>query len=297
MVIFKRNDYISVLGDTKEFWICKSLQKFNADNEKQPNFKAVWLESSDGQSYELGSRPHLVPCASILMKIRMTSTGIKNIFKLNPKTKLKLEGMVSSGDEDDGGDDIEELPRKRKLKQRKSGIKVEPKSKKAKKIVVKLPKPKIDKSNPNWKLKPRIGIKIWDKDPLFESHEEVPFVSTASHSHLITRAILTNDMAALKKHLEDRKQIANCNKKRSLCVPLGPMHYCLLMKNMKVSSRASNFPIYFNSREREITGMQFQFPGISGKSILQMKSHKFFNVTFKSILPQNPNIPKLTECF
>ena len=101
--------------------------------------------------------------------------------------------------------------------------------------MVKLPKPKIDKSNPNWKLKPRIGIKIWDKDPLFESHEEVPFVSTASHSHLITRAILTNDMAALKKHLEDRKQIANCNKRRSLCVPLGPMHYCLLMKNMKVS--------------------------------------------------------------
>ena len=45
--------------------------------------------------------------------------------------------MISSGDEDDGGDDIEEeeLPpqRKRKLKQRKSGIKIEPKSKKAKK--------------------------------------------------------------------------------------------------------------------------------------------------------------------
>ena len=237
MVIFKRNDYISVLGDSKEFWICKSLQKFNSDKEKQQNFKAVWLESSDGQSYELGNQPHLVPCASILMKIRMTSTGIKNTFKLSPKTKLKLERMVSSGNEDDGEDDKVLPPqRKRKLKPRKSGIKVEPKSKKAKKIVVKLPKPKIDKSNPNWKLKPRIDIKIWDKDPLFESHEDVPFVSTASHSHLITRAILTNDMAALKKYLEDRKQIANCNKKRSLCVPLGPMHYCLLMKNMKVSS-------------------------------------------------------------
>ena len=47
-------------------------------------------------------------------------------------------------------------------------------------------------------------------------------------------------------------------------------------------TRSSNFPIYFNSREREITGMQFQFPGIPWKSVLLMKSHKFFNVILKN---------------
>ena len=35
-----------------------------------------------------------------------------------------------------------------------------------------------------------------------------------------------------------------------------------------ITSRASNFPINFHSREREISGIQVSFPGIPGKSIL-----------------------------
>ena len=82
-------------------------------------------------------------------------------------------------------------------------------------------KPKIDKSNPNWKLKSRPEIKVWMDDPLFQSNEDVPYVSSLSHSHLITRAVMMNDMKSLKKCIDDRKMISRINPRRSLAVPYG----------------------------------------------------------------------------
>ncbi len=46
-------------------------------------------------------------------------------------------------------------------------------------------KKKVDKSNPNWKLKERLDIAVLEKDPLFETKEEVPEISTTANSHLI----------------------------------------------------------------------------------------------------------------
>ena len=82
-------------------------------------------------------------------------------------------------------------------------------------------KPKIDRSNPNWKLKSRPDIKVWKDDPLFQTNEDVPFVSSLSHSHMITRAVMMNDMKLLKKCIDDRKVISRINPRRSLAVPLG----------------------------------------------------------------------------
>ena len=76
---------------------------------------------------------------------------------------------------------------------------------------------------------------------------------------------------------------------------------------MKRVRRASNFPIYFHSREREITGMPFQFPGIPGKSVLLNEKSNFLYViqidftNNKYSIIHHPNIPtnytKITELF
>ena len=50
---------------------------------------------------------------------------------------------------------------KKKGKEIKSKIKKEGKVKKVKEPAAK--KPKIDKSNPNWKLKPNLSIKVYEK--------------------------------------------------------------------------------------------------------------------------------------
>lgn len=40
---------------------------------------------------------------------------------------------------------------------------------------------------PNWKLKPNPDVPEWIVDPLFETNEEVPFVSSVVHSKLLIR--------------------------------------------------------------------------------------------------------------
>ena len=65
-------------------------------------------------------------------------------------------------------------------------------------------------------LNSRPNIKIWYKDPLFETKESMPYISSSVQSHLISRAVLTKDMNLLKKSINDRKQISNVNPRRSL---------------------------------------------------------------------------------
>ena len=79
-------------------------------------------------------------------------------------------------------------------------------------------------------MKSRPDIKVWKDDPLFQTNEDVPFVSSLSHSHLITRAVMMNDMKLLKKCIDDRKVISRINPRRSLAVPLGNFKYILSNK-------------------------------------------------------------------
>lgn len=111
-----------------------------------------------------------------------------------PKEKKKKRKKAKS-DEDDMTSPAEKkkktnagkaLPVAKKIKKPKGEEKPK-KDKKAK-------KPPVDKSDPNWRLKPKTGITVWEKDPLFETKftdASLPYVSSTAHSRLAIAAVLT----------------------------------------------------------------------------------------------------------
>ena len=123
-------------------------------------------------------------------------------FAIAPKTKLYLDQAVTT---------TYSKPSQQKRKNDESIS-----SRRAKKA-------KIDKSNPNWKLKIRPDVQVLEKDPLFEGNEEMPFISTLANSHLISRAVLNHDHAYLEKMLGDRKSICDVNKQRSVAIKTTPL--------------------------------------------------------------------------
>ncbi|CAB4067234.1 unnamed protein product [Lepeophtheirus salmonis] len=76
---------------------------------------------------------------------------------------------------------------------------------------VKRVKVKIDKTNPNWRLKPLDHVTVYDSDPFFESTSmDFPFISTTHHiSSLTIRRSLANDMVPMMYAImaEDRDAI------------------------------------------------------------------------------------------
>ena len=96
-VIFKRNDMIAVLGENKEFWLCKSLQNASFNRKKSPFFKALWLEKDGmGSTYTMQSEPNSVPFGSIISKIRLKKLSTNGIFELPSRTKMKLDRFVNN---------------------------------------------------------------------------------------------------------------------------------------------------------------------------------------------------------
>lgn len=97
--IFKRNDMIAVLGENKEFWLCKSLQNASFSRKKSPFFKALWLErDGTGSTYTIQSEPNSVPFDSIICKIRLKKLKLSTngIFELPSRTKMKLDRFVNN---------------------------------------------------------------------------------------------------------------------------------------------------------------------------------------------------------
>ena len=97
--IFKRNDMIAVLGENKEFWLCKSLQNASFIRKKSPFFKALWLErDGTGSTYTIQSEPNSVPFDSIICKIRLKKLKLSTngIFELPSRTKMKLDRFVNN---------------------------------------------------------------------------------------------------------------------------------------------------------------------------------------------------------
>ena len=81
---------------------------------------------------------------------------------------------------------------------------------------------------------PKPWLKVWEKDPLFESNTEtMPFISTTIQGHLATRAVLTNDMKLLKDCLEDVKNISCLEIERSLVNTTTATDYAMLTGNIK----------------------------------------------------------------
>ncbi|XP_013405621.1 tankyrase-like protein isoform X2 [Lingula anatina] len=120
----------------------------------------------------------------------------------------------------------------KKVKKEKKDTKNKDKKKKKEVKAAKV-KVKVDLTDPNRRLKPNPAIKVWEKDPLFETKENVPFVSSTAHSKLVIRAVLMNDMKLLQQLVDDRKQVHSVSCPRSLEVPWSAVHYAILKGNQK----------------------------------------------------------------
>ena len=241
---FKRNDILAVHGTNNQFWLCKSLQNINR-SLKNPHFKALWLEKGGNSLYSLQSSPHYVPRNSILRRVYLKKTPDQDFYQLPPKVKLRLQRELGVCDDEESDDDNNEdamdtdepkskskKSSSRKRKAPKAAKKEKNAKQKKKKIETKV-KPKVDKTNPNWRLKPRPSVVVMDKDPLFEDYEEMPFISTSVQSQLITRAIHLNDLKLLEKSLNDRKTICEVNPRRSLALSETPLDVAFAKGNVK----------------------------------------------------------------
>jgi hypothetical protein len=167
--------------------------------------------------------------SSVLKKVRLLKKNSK--LRTLPEKEVRKIRKLMEEDVDEGGDDDEEsevvngATKKRKRgrksddqggktkrakigtgKARKTGNSVVAGSIRTKKergrkkvAAVKAAKPKkvkvpVDKSDPNWRLKPNMKVTVWEKDPMFESKSvgtTLPFVSSTSQSRLVIAAVLT----------------------------------------------------------------------------------------------------------
>ena len=119
-------------------------------------------------------------------------------------------------------------PTKRARKDDSDKRKEKPKPTKAKKP----PKAKVDKSNPNWRLKANPRAPNWEVDPLFESDQPLPFVSSLSHSRLVIRAVLTGDQKLLQKCIDNKAEVFSRHAKRSLSNNMTALRYAIKSGNM-----------------------------------------------------------------
>ena len=155
--------------------------------------------------------------------------------------QLTLEGAKVTEEKNDKIGEKPKAGRKRKIepnKKRKKATgktkKVDSKAKKSKmsktsKAAVSV----VDKTNPNWRLKPNPAIPVWEKDPLFETKEKVPFVSSLAQSKLAIRAVLVSDMKLLEHVVKDHSKVHDPNIKRSLGNNMSALSYALKMENLE----------------------------------------------------------------
>jgi len=160
--------------------------------------------------------------SSVLKKVKILRNA--TLYRLPEKEELQLQKLLNDkdrknirSDDDEETRDMEPKEKKKKRKKVKSDDDVTPPAEKRKKTnagnavaVVKKSKkmkgeektkkekkpkkPPVDKSDPNWRLKPNAGITIWEKDPLFETKftdASLPYVSSTAHSRLAIAAVLT----------------------------------------------------------------------------------------------------------
>ena len=168
----------------------------------------MFSRDDDDSSYEMSKTLNSINHHSVLKKVKLLRNQSKYVLakgeELLIKKSMKNENnKISTSDEDEDEDEEEEeespIPKtketKRKRKKIDEGTKAEKKKKtnagkavaskpdkekkekgkkgketKAKKEkIVKVKKPPVDKSDPNWRLKPNPIVQVWEKDPLFET--------------------------------------------------------------------------------------------------------------------------------
>ena len=274
--LFRAGCYLAVLADEAEgFWLCCTKTDVYLEND---HFSVVWLEKIGGRNknlYEkmvIKDRMNLESVVSRVTMMREKGEDGKVIFRLPEKEsgriekileKVKNGSKINAYDSSDvksaiqiDDDDAPLLKKKRKMdecgnKKCKKNIAMKKAKPVKKPNSAKAKKPKVDKSDPNWRLKPNLNINVSVKDPLFESDDEVPFVSSIAHSKLAIRAVLLNDMKMLKTVVNDVKQVHNPNVARSLGNPMTATDYALKMQ----SSSAVRILTETKSKEKKRVGV------------------------------------------
>ena len=256
--LFRAGCFLAVLADEGDcFWLCCTKTDVYLENDQ---FSVVWLEKIGGGNrnlYEKMVYKDRINLESVLSKVtalREKGDDGKILFRLPEKESIRIKKIlekVKNGskihafyDTSDIQMDNEEnedeplIGRKRKVAEKENKNCFKNKAmKKIKKVIAqkkitKAKKPKIDKTDPNWRLKPNLKITVLEKDPLFESDDEVPFVSSIAHSKLAIRAVLLKDMKMLKTVVDDVKQVHNPNVVRSLGNSMTATDYALKMENV-----------------------------------------------------------------
>ena len=255
--LFRAGCFLAVLADeTDYFWLCCTKTDVYLENDR---FSVVWLEKIGGEDRNLYKKMVVkdrVNIESVVSRVTVLrekkNEDGKIVFKLPEKELKRIQKIVekvkngskinayydtSAIEMDDEDEPL--IGRKRKIDQEESkrcfknkALTKSKEMKKPKKKKEKVKKPKIDKSDPNWRLKPNINVCVLEKDPLFESDDEVPFVSSIAHSKLAIRAVLLNDMKMLKTVVNDVKQVHNPNVVRSLGNSMTATDYALKMENL-----------------------------------------------------------------
>ena len=149
--------------------------------------------------------------------------------------QLTLEGARVKEEKKEKNGEKTKVGRKRKIEPNK---KEKETKKKTRKVVSNAKKSKItktlvDKTNPNWRLKPNPAISVWEKDPLFETKEKVPFVSSLAQSKLAIRAVLVSDLKLLEEVVKDERKVHDPNIKRSLGNNMSALGYALRRENLE----------------------------------------------------------------
>ena len=269
--LYRRGATLAVMAEGGGFWLCRASKDVWLENEafsaswlEQEQERDLYRRESHV------SRIFLASVLSRVNLVREAGTPLLRLPEVERKRlelllKSLAEGFTLQAYDKEHNQvrttDIlvmeregeeEPAPRKRKIKdqgKRNSKVskkkarlangkaqKVKKKEKtrvKAKKVTIKKPpKEKVDKSNPNWRLKPNPNAPDWTSDPLFEGKELLPFVSSLSHSKLLHRAVLTKDLKLLQSCIKNTEEIHSLHCTRSLGNSMTALRYAVKEQNL-----------------------------------------------------------------
>uniref|UniRef100_A0A0K2UFM5 Poly(ADPribose) polymerase pme5like [Aplysia californica] n=1 Tax=Lepeophtheirus salmonis TaxID=72036 RepID=A0A0K2UFM5_LEPSM len=189
---------------------------------------------------------------------------------------VKELGEIPEQDEDTKSPIKPKLSKNKKQSRNKSTKKSKVSSK------VKRVKVKMDKTNPNWRLKPRYHVTVYDLDPFFESSSmDFPFISTTHHSRLIIRSILLKDNKLLKSLIDDNEKVSSLTIRRSLANDMVPMMYAIMAEDREAikilvsneSLNKSRAPSPIQMIETTSTGI-YNYRSLGIKNIRQIEASR-----------------------
>jgi len=127
------------------------------------------------------------------------------------------------------------------------------------------PSPKIKK---RFLLQSNPSVTLYEKEPLFESKESVPSVSTLADSKLLIRAVLLKDYNLLEKLMNDKKNICSFCVPRCLAINRDALSYAIesediraikLLTDEEMAKKFAPFPDLMISGESTGYGSKYMF--------------------------------------